>query len=237
MKTIKIAHLYYDLMNLYGENGNTRALEKFLTASGVKCEIHFLTIDDNIDFSKYDFYYMGMGSEENQLLVLNDIKKYASSIKRVIDKNKFFLMTGNSIELFGKYIEKLDGEKIECLNIFYYYTKETDFRIVGEQIYTTELISKPVIGFGNRIGAIKDAEFNLFDVKSGTGYEPNSTKEGIKYSNFYGTYLLGPLLIRNPYFTDYIVKQLLESNNIEYNSYTDGIEYTAYNEFLKNFIN
>ena len=30
MKKIKIAHLYYDLMNLYGENGNVRYLKKKL---------------------------------------------------------------------------------------------------------------------------------------------------------------------------------------------------------------
>ena len=28
MKTIKIAHLYYDLMNLYGETGNIMALKE-----------------------------------------------------------------------------------------------------------------------------------------------------------------------------------------------------------------
>ena len=27
-KTIKIAHLYYDLMNLYGETGNIKAVKK-----------------------------------------------------------------------------------------------------------------------------------------------------------------------------------------------------------------
>ena len=30
MKTFKIVHLYYDLMNLYGENGNVRYLSKKL---------------------------------------------------------------------------------------------------------------------------------------------------------------------------------------------------------------
>ena len=65
MKTFKIAHLYYDLMNLYGENGNLRYFLKKLEEQDIKVELHFLTVGDKIDFEKYDFYYMGMGSEEN----------------------------------------------------------------------------------------------------------------------------------------------------------------------------
>ena len=40
MKTIKIAHLYYDLMNLYGENGNIRFLKKKLEDEGLFDESH-----------------------------------------------------------------------------------------------------------------------------------------------------------------------------------------------------
>ena len=92
---IKIAHLYYDLLNLYGENGNVRALEKFFKNQGVETEIHFLTKDDKISFKKYDIYYMGMGTEENQKIVIEDIKKYKKDIKEAINNNKYFFITGN----------------------------------------------------------------------------------------------------------------------------------------------
>ena len=62
MKTIKIAHLYYDLMNLYGENGNVRYLKKKLEDQDVEVKVYFLSVDDEIDFSKYDIYYIGTGS-------------------------------------------------------------------------------------------------------------------------------------------------------------------------------
>ena len=58
-KIIKIAHLYYDLLNLYGESGNIKALKRFIERQNVECEIHFLTLGDKIDFEKYDLYYMG----------------------------------------------------------------------------------------------------------------------------------------------------------------------------------
>ena len=62
MPKIKIAHLYYDLMNLYGENANIRALVHFAERQGIKAEVSTLTIGDEIDFSKYDIIYGGLSS-------------------------------------------------------------------------------------------------------------------------------------------------------------------------------
>ena len=236
MKTIKLCHLYYDLMNLYGDNGNIRALEQHLKNAGLKVEIHFLTIDDNIDFNKFDFYYIGMGSETNLFLVLEDIMKYKQAIKKAINKNKFFLATGNAIDLFGKYIENIKGTKIESLNIFDYNSKEIDFRIVGEQICNSSLVDNPIIGFQNRSTVILNHTESLFRVINGTGYRPNDKLEGIIFNNFYGTYLLGPLLIRNPQFCDYIIKELLQQKRIDYSPQVNTLEYKAYEEFLKNFV-
>ena len=150
MPKIKIAHLYYDLMNLYGENGNIRALKKFIERQDIKCEIHFLTIGDKIDFSKYDVFYIGMGTEKSELLVLEDILKYKDDINEAIKKNKHFLMTGNSLELFGSYIIDNDKTKYECLNIFPYYSIHEDFRIVGSVVFKSKLIKEKIIGFQNR---------------------------------------------------------------------------------------
>ena len=43
MKKFRVAHLYYDLMNLYGENGNIRFLKKKLDEQGIDSEIYFLS--------------------------------------------------------------------------------------------------------------------------------------------------------------------------------------------------
>ena len=235
MKTIKIAHLYYDLMNLYGENGNIRFLKKKLEEQDVEVQIHFLTIDDKIDFNKYDFYYIGTGSEENQRIVLEDLRQYKDDINNAYQNNKFFLITGNSLELFGKVIKTNDAD-LDGLSIFDFVAQEENFRIVGEQYYQCKLMNKDVLGFQNRICTITDTECNLFDVVEGTGSTPNSKKEGLYKKNFYGTYLLGPILVRNPYFTDYLIKQICKQYDIDYikpdyNAYC----YKAYNEYLKNF--
>ena len=105
MEKIKIAHLYYDLMNLYGESGNIMALEKGFNDQDMYTEVIKLSINDRIDFTKYDIYYMGCGSESNQLIVNEDLLKYKNIIKDAIEDGKYFIFTGNSYELLGKYIE------------------------------------------------------------------------------------------------------------------------------------
>lgn len=237
MKKIKIAHLYYDLMNLYGENGNVRVLAKTLENQGFNVLVKFLSIEDNIDFNDYDFFYIGTGGEENQLLVLDHLRKYKNEIKKAIENGKYFIVTGNAIELFGKQIVAIDNQTIPTLSIFNYDTYRVDFRIIGEQIYTTSLINKKVIGFQNRQTIIKNCHDNLFNVLIGTGYDPNNEFEGIHYKNFFGTYLLGPLFVRNPYFLDYIITNFMASLNKTYIQNKDDVIYKAYHEYINNFTN
>ena len=138
MKTIKIAHLYYDLMNYYGEQGNVLALKTAIEYAGFKVNVKTLSVDDEIDFEKYDIFYMGMGTKRNQEIVRKDILKYKDKIENVIDK-KMFIMTGNSYELFGK---KIDDKK--CLGVFNFESKTTD-RIVGEQVFKSDIIKETII--------------------------------------------------------------------------------------------
>lgn len=238
MKKIRIAHLYYDLMNLYGENGNIRFLKRKLEEQELDVEIHFLSIGDKIDYDKYDLFYIGTGSEENKYIVLEDIVKDKDNIKEAINNKKFFLVTGNALDLFGKKIINEDKD-MDALNIFPYEVMMEDFRIVGEQNCQTKLIKEKVIGFQNRNSVLKvldDGCNSLFKVNKGTGNGPNDMEEGIYENNFYGTYLLGPILVRNPYFTDYLVKELCKNAGIKYKKNNkEDVSYKAYYEYLNNF--
>ena len=237
MPKIKIAHLYYDLMNLYGENGNVRALKRFIERQDIKCDIHFLTIGDKINFEDYDLFYIGMGSENSEMLVLEDIKKYKKDIKNAIDKGKHFLITGNATELFGTHIVNNQKETLKALDIFPYYTVHENIRIVGSVIAKTRLIKEKIIGFQNRFGVIYGIDKPLFRVIEGTGAILNNSKEGYLYKNFYATYLIGPIYIRNPYLTNYIVKSNMKQKNKKYKlkMLNRTTEIKAYKEYLSNF--
>ena len=115
---LKIRHLYYDLMNLYGENGNIMALVKGFEDQDMFVEVAKLTVGDKIDFNKYDIYYIGCGSELNQRIVIDDLMKYKDKLKSAINDGKHIIFTGNSYELLGNYIEKVDGENYNYLSSF-----------------------------------------------------------------------------------------------------------------------
>lgn len=232
MKIIKIAHLYYDLMNLYGENGNVRFLQSRLEKQGFKAQIHFLSIDDEIDFTKYDIFYIGSGSEANEKIVLEDILKYKKDIKKAFLTHKYFLITGNALNLFGASILEETTLK-EGLGLFSYQTKIEDFRMVGEQRYL-DATGQEIIGFSNRNCVMEEQENFLFTVINGCGYHPNSRLEGIFTDHFYGTYLLGPIFVRNPHFCDAIVKSICNTKKVEYKE-PDRQEscYKAYTMYLE----
>ena len=235
MKTFKIAHLYYDLLNLYGENGNIKFLKSRLEEQNIKVETHFISIENQIDFNKYDLYYIGTGSKENLSLALNHLSNYKNELKKAIDNNKYFLITGNSLSMFGKNIE--ENNHIEKgLNLFNYNCKIEEFRIVGDSFLKSNLIDQIIIGFQNRCEIITDFDNHLFETIKGTGNNPNTSYEGIHLKNFYGTFLLGPFLVRNPYFCDYLVKEICKSLGTIYTTPNKKkAYYKAYHEYLKNF--
>ncbi len=58
----------------------------------------------------------------------------------------------------------------------------------------------------------------LFKVEFGVGENEKNDYEGVKYKNFYGTHLSGPLLVRNPEILQKLVSEVckLEKNNFKY---------------------
>lgn len=245
---VRIAHLYYDLMNLYGENANVRALQKFFERQNIKVEIDYLSVGDKINFNEFDIFYMGMGSEKSQLIVLEDLKKRKKDLKNAIENNKYFFLTGNSYELLGKYIIDFEGNKIETLNIFDFYTKiitikdmnnAATFRIVGETSGFTSLVNEKIIGFQNKSGTIYDNDSPFLNITYGIGDRPNVNEEGFTYKNLYATHLIGPLFIRNPHLTNYFIKKIIKEkdNNFKFKNITNTIEFKAYKKYLENFPN
>ncbi|MDD4624004.1 MAG: hypothetical protein PHX40_01370 [Bacilli bacterium] len=201
---IVIAHLYYDILNLYGESGNIDVLEYHLKDNNIKYTIKKLTLEDKLNFDEYDLVYMGSGTENNQKYALNHLKQYKEDIKKNIDNNKLFLITGNSIELFGK----------DALNIFEFTSEKQDKRTVLEINTKIDQFDSNILGFINQQTKLnKDTEF-------------------IINKNFIGTHLLGPILARNPEVLKYLFNKLTIIKKL--NLSLDEKAYKEYINFKEN---
>lgn len=227
---IKIAHLYYDLMNLYGESGNVKALKRFIERQNVECEVHFLTKGDEIDFEAYDLFYMGAGTEEAEFMVIADLRKYKKAISTAIEHGKTFLVTGNAMEIFGSNIRLTNDRPIECLGVFTYTSLSANARLVSDLFYNFEELPK---GKGRQIVGFKNCYCNI---GNNTYNRPFKFQDNIRYKNFFGMMFVGPVCIRNPYFTDYILENLFETKGLDYRMKDDTIEYEAYHKFIEKFI-
>ena len=200
---MRIAYLYYDFLNLYGESGNIKIISNILKYNKIKHDILYLSLDDELEFDKYDLVYIGSGTEDNLLIALKHLSKYKNDIKKYIEDNKFMLVTGNSVDMFGEKIED-----IKALNIF-------DYEVTKGIRKMKEVYHDKILGFINNNSY--NSEYSDTDI--------------IRYNNFYGTYILGPILVRNPE----LVKQFLNDLTNKKLKYDLKLETKAYNEFIKNF--
>lgn len=216
--TIRVAHLYYDLMNLYGEIGNLKVIEYQLKKQKINVIIDKLSLNDKIEFEKYDLIYIGSGTKKSTLLVLEDLKKYKQQVKEYIENNKFMLVTGNSINVFSKKI----GDT-EALNIFDFNISYSNARLVGDVILDN------IIGFQNRDTLIENNNNPIF----------NNSEIGIHYKNFYGTYIIGPLLIKNPNFSQKFIKNLIISkkNDFKFRKFDFEIDKKASKSYVETYYN
>ncbi len=193
-----IAYLYGDLLNLYGNDGNIKILTQKLAEAGVEAEVRYLSVGDKLDFTEYDVVYMGSGTEENQKIAIEALSPYKDEIKAAIDGGKLFLMTGNSLDIFG---QKLDGadvvEDVEGLGVFDYHCRYVP-RIKKMYRNNDTFLDKPVLGFLNHNYEIRKNEDTLFD------------DDDVRINNFFGTYLEGPVLIRNPHFLKFVLSLLID---------------------------
>ena len=225
---MKILHWYYDIMNLYGEYGNVKILERHLKDQDIDVIVDKKTLGDEVNLDEYDFVYIGCGTEKNQEAVLEDIKKYKDEIKSYIESDKIFLATGNSYEMFGNLIGKKEG-----LKIFDFEVERAKDRITSDVIYSSEYFENKIVGFVNKMSNITYNLNHLFKVEFGIGENENKDYEGVKHKNFYGTYISGPLLVRNPEILETFVKKLSSNyKKIEYTNEEEGYKLVL-NELLK----
>ena len=228
---LKIEILFPEFCNLYGDISNMKYLKKCLP------DANFIetAFDEEPCFvkEKVNFIYLGPMTENMQEKVITKLKPYKERIEELIEENVIFLITGNAIEIFGKYIENEDGSKIEALGVFDIYAKR-DMLHRHNSIFIGKWGNIDIVGFKSQFTfAYGNNEEDYFaKVEKGIGLNKESKLEGIMKNNFIGTYLIGPILILNPLFT----KKLLEKMKIDKKSlaFEEDLK-AAYSQRLEEF--
>lgn len=227
---VKILYLYYDFMNLYGESGNIRVLERHLHEQGLEVTIDKKSIGDDIDFSQYAFVYAGSGTERNQKIALADLCHHKEQFIVAAQNGTVILFTGNTFEMLGKSITAGNGTVYDGIGLSDFTTVEhSDERFTGDVIYNFDHLDTPMVGFINKCSEIAGVQQPLFQVTMGLGNTVNDKQEGWRCKNVFGTHLIGPILVKNPHFMTYIIKLIGSTlQDFEYKPLPYPYEESAY---------
>lgn len=212
-----ILYLYYDFMNLYGDNGNVRIMEKRLKDQGFDVEITRKTVtDDDICFDGFDLIYCGSGTESRRQVALEHLRKSGKAFREAVAAGTPVLFTGNAWGMLGSSVTSRAGEKYEGLGIFdFEVTEEVRLRYTGDAIEDAEGFEKPFIGFINKCDRIDDYDGYMFKVSKTIGQLP-FTGDGVRKDNLFGISLIGPVLVKNPFFAEYLVRLIDERRGVNY---------------------
>ena len=205
---MKIEIMYPELCCLYGDKGNTKFLQQCLPqAEFVYTQLnekpHFLTEEINLCC----MYSM---SEQSQELILSRLMPHKEAIIQAMTSGRtLFLLTGNALELLGNYIQREDGSKVEALGLCNTYSvRQAPNRF--NTLIQAAFEDMTLLGYTSRFAHTHGVteELAMAKVSIGTGCEKGSKLEGIRTGRVIATYLLGPLLVANPDFSKWLLKQL-----------------------------
>ena len=211
--SLKVAVLYPELLNLYGDRGNARALERRCAARGIAATVRGIEIGDDWSPEDADLVLVGGGQDREQRRVQADLQQRGDGLRDYVEDGGVVLAVCGGFQLFGHHYRGWDGEVMEGIGIFDAVAAHPGpqiARCVGNVVALWE--GETVVGFENHGGRtyLNEGQEALADIVSGFGNNGGDGLEGARVKNAFGTYLHGAVLPKNPRLADRLLSLALE---------------------------
>ncbi|WP_036481709.1 type 1 glutamine amidotransferase [Myxosarcina sp. GI1] len=225
---LSIGWLYPNLMSTYGDRGNVICLQQRCQWRDMEVEIVPLQRETAIaEFKRVDLIVGGGAQDRQQEIVMRDLRgAKADALRTMLEANTPGVFTCGSPQLLGHYYEPALGQRIEGLGLLDLVSKHPGInakRCIGNLVFEIAasplaeelqamLGEKPIaIGFENHGGrTYLNSVQPLGKVVSGLGNNGEDGWEGAFYGNAIATYAHGPLLPKNPFIADWLIKKALQ---------------------------
>src|SRR2546427_11214342 len=116
--TLRIAHLYADEMNIYGDRGNILTLAKRAEWRGISVSVDAIGRGPAPDLSGIDLIFWGGGQDRDQELVVRDAAQHkVTAIRSAIDGGAVVLAVCGGYQLVGGYYVTAEGKKMPGLGV------------------------------------------------------------------------------------------------------------------------
>ena len=234
---LKIAHLYGNLMNTYGDNGNILMLKYVAEKLGARVQIDIVSLEDEFDKDYYDLAFFGGGQDYEQTIVARDLPAKKDSLEEFINHDGVVLAICGGFQLLGQYYIEASGRRIEGLGIMGHYTlNQKNNRYIGDIKIHNDEFDETYYGFENHQGRtfLSEDEKPLGRIIYGNGNNKEDQSEGVHYKNVFGSYFHGPILSRNANLAYRLVTTALKNKygqDIPLANYEDIVEQEVHEEF------
>ena len=214
--TLRIAHLYADEMNIYGDRGNILTLQKRAEWRGIAVVVDAIGRGPAPDLTDIDLIFWGGGQDRDQELVFTDAAAHkVGAIRHAIEGGAVVLAVCGGYQLLGEYYVTADGKRLPGLGLVDLHTVPGPRRNIGNiVIETSDLGLEPatLVGFENHSGRtyLGPGLRPLGRVLRGAGNNGDDGTEGVASGNVFGTYLHGSLLPKNPHLADLLLSRALQ---------------------------
>ena len=214
--TLRITHLYPELLNTYGDRGNIIALMKRAEWRGIKVTVRRVSLGDPLKAGETDWYFIGGGQDAAQLVIADDLTKRAQILKSDIAFGVPLLAICGGYQLLGQHYVDPTGQRSAGIGLFDITTEAGSKRLVGNILIDGigEFANQQFIGFENHAGRTQlgSSAQPLGRVIQGFGNNGDDRTEGVFTHHAIGTYLHGSLLPKNPWLTDWFIQTALEQS-------------------------
>lgn len=220
MRELTLVWMYHNILDLYGDQGNIKVFEKRCRDRGIQLHVKTCSVGEELDWQAVDLLFIGGGADKEQGVMYDDLLGRKEQIQAAIADGVHVLLICGGYQLFGQYYEDSDGNRLEGLGIFDYYTvSDGVHRSIGNIVIEAELngIKHRFVGFENHGGMTYQVSKPFGKVVCGFGNTPARDFEGYFDGQVLGTYMHGPLLPKNFAIADYFIARALERRNLASN--------------------
>jgi lipid II isoglutaminyl synthase (glutamine-hydrolysing) len=213
--TVRVAHLYPAEMSIYADRGNIAVLARRLAWRGMALEVTGVGLGARLDPRAHDLLYLGGGQDRDQAVVAGDLVATKSeAVRAAVADGVAMLCVCGGYQLAGHGYTGTDGARMPGLGLLDLDTVAGPTRLIGDIVIEAELDGerRRLVGFENHAGRTRLAPgcTPLGRVVRGHGNNGSDGREGAVAGRVVGTYLHGPLLPKNPWIADVVLRWAIE---------------------------
>lgn len=210
---LRICHLYGNLMNTYGDNGNLLMLQYRAKKLGYEVETTLISLEEDFNAEDFDIVMFGGGQDFEQTVVAKDLQNKKEDLIQYIEDNGVVVAICGGFQLLGRYYVNASGERLNGISAIDVCTNgQFPSRLIGDIEIFNEEFDETYLGYENHIGRTylgKNMK-PLGKVVKGFGNNEEDHVEGCHYKNVFCSYFHGPILVRNQHLADRIIETAAE---------------------------